>query len=165
MLISFALHRSLSQCTAQVLALTSWCFAWPVLDLAFCPCLPLVAGATKPEWEQRLVSIWTYATSASHHGIDCSWMLMHLPTCGQRYAFFYCNVCWCFRNQCSEWRNKYSQRVLQTGESSNLVDSASSHTLVSKTKPCTSKYKYFTLKLRMAHYISYSLFDSPLLFG
>ena len=59
----------------------------------------------------------------------------------------------------------FSKRVLRTGESSNLVDSASSHTLVSKTKPCTSKYKYFTLKLRMAHYISYSLFDSPLLFG
>ena len=27
--------------------------------------------------------------------IDSSWMLMHLPTSGQRYAFFYCNVCWC----------------------------------------------------------------------
>jgi hypothetical protein len=51
------------------------------------------------------------------------------------------------------------------GYGCNLVDSASSHTLVSKTKPCTSKYKSFTLKLRMAHYISYSLFDSPLLLG
>ena len=52
------------------------------------------------------------------------------------------------------------------GESeSNLVDSASSHTLVSKIKPCMSKYKYFTLKLRTAHYISYNLFDSPLLLG
>ena len=50
-------------------------------------------------------------------------------------------------------------------EDSNLVDSASSHTLVSKIKPCMSKYKYFTLKLRTAHYISYSLFDSPLLLG
>ena len=50
-------------------------------------------------------------------------------------------------------------------EGSNLVDSASSHTLVSKIKPCMSKYKSFTLKLRMAHYISYSLFDSPLLLG
>ena len=48
---------------------------------------------------------------------------------------------------------------------SNLVDSASSHTLVSKIKPCMSKYKYFTLKLRTAHYISYNLFDSPLLLG
>jgi len=28
-----------------------------------------------------------------------------------------------------------------------------------------SKYKSFTLKLRTAHYISYSLFDSPLLLG
>ena len=50
------------------------------------------------------------------------------------------------------------------GGNSNLVDSASSHTLVSKIKPCMSKYKRFcTVKLRMAHYISYSLFDSPLL--
>ena len=29
---------------------------------------------------------------------------------------------------------------------SNLVDSASSHTLVSKIKPCMSKYNSFTLK-------------------
>ena len=50
-------------------------------------------------------------------------------------------------------------------DGSNLVDSASSHTLVSKIKPCMSKYKSFTLKLRTAHYISYSLFDSPLLLG
>ena len=47
----------------------------------------------------------------------------------------------------------------------NLVDSASSHTLVSKIKPCMSKYKSSTLKLRMAHYISYSLFDGLLLHG
>ena len=33
-----------------------------------------------------------------------------------------------------------------------LVDPASSHMLVSKTKPCMSKYKHFcTVKLRMAH--------------
>ena len=47
----------------------------------------------------------------------------------------------------------------------NLVDSASSHTLVSKIKPCMSKYKSFTLKLRTAHYISYTFLDNPLLFG
>ena len=48
----------------------------------------------------------------------------------------------------------------------NLVDPASSHTLVSKIKPCMSKYKHFyTVKLRMAHYISYSLLDSTLLLG
>ena len=43
--------------------------------------------------------------------------------------------------------------------SRNLVDSASSHTLVSKNKPCMSKYEFYTVKLRMAHYISYSLLD------
>jgi hypothetical protein len=32
-----------------------------------------------------------------------------------------------------------------------LVDPASSHMLVSKIKPCMSKYKRYTVKLRMAH--------------
>ena len=46
---------------------------------------------------------------------------------------------------------------------SNLVDPASSHTLVSKIKPCMCKYKrLYTVKLRTAHYISYSLFDKYL---
>ena len=41
-----------------------------------------------------------------------------------------------------------------------LVDPASSHMLVPKIKPCMSKYKpIYTVKLRMAHYISYNLFD------
>ena len=40
----------------------------------------------------------------------------------------------------------------------NLVDPASSHTLVSKIKPFMCKCKYQSLELRMAHYISYSLF-------
>ena len=35
--------------------------------------------------------------------------------------------------------------------SSYLVDPASSHMLVSKIKPCMSKYKRYTVKLRMAH--------------
>ena len=47
----------------------------------------------------------------------------------------------------------------------NLVDFAISDTLVSKIKPCIFKYKYFTLKLKIMQYISYSLFDSPLLLG
>ena len=56
--------------------------------------------------------------------------------------------------------------VLSGMEDINLVDPASSHTLVSKIKPCMSKYKQFcTVKLRMAHYISYSLIDSTLLLG
>ena len=37
-------------------------------------------------------------------------------------------------------------------DSSYLVDPASSHMLVSKIKPCMSKYKLlYTVKLRMAH--------------
>ena len=50
-------------------------------------------------------------------------------------------------------------RRLRTHDS-YLVDPASSHMLVSKIKPCMSKYKQlYTVKLQMAHYISYSLFD------
>jgi hypothetical protein len=38
--------------------------------------------------------------------------------------------------------------------------------LVSKIKPCMSKYKHlYTVKLRTAHYISYYLFDGILLHG
>jgi len=51
-------------------------------------------------------------------------------------------------------------RSFSGSHGSNLVDSASSHTLVSKIKPCTSENKGFSLNLRMAHYISYCLFDS-----
>jgi hypothetical protein len=47
-----------------------------------------------------------------------------------------------------------------------LVDPASSHMLVSKIKPCMSKYKLlYTVKLRTAHYISHYLFDATLLHG
>ena len=51
-------------------------------------------------------------------------------------------------------------------DNSYLVDPASSHMLVSKIKPCMSKYKHlYTVKLRTAHYISYYLFDGTLLHG
>ena len=51
-------------------------------------------------------------------------------------------------------------------QKSYLVDPASSHMLVSKIKPCMSKYKQlYTVKLRTAHYISYYLFDGTLLHG
>jgi hypothetical protein len=46
------------------------------------------------------------------------------------------------------------QKAVERGAKcdSNLVDSASSHTLVSKIKPCMSKYKLlYTVKLRTAH--------------
>ena len=47
-----------------------------------------------------------------------------------------------------------------------LVDPASSHMLVLRIKPCMSQYKRFcTVKLRMAHYNSYSLFDRAELRG
>ena len=49
---------------------------------------------------------------------------------------------------------------LKAYHNSYLVDPASSHMLVSKIKPCMSKYKQlYTVKLRTAHYISYYLFD------
>lgn len=51
-----------------------------------------------------------------------------------------------------------SFKVFPALKDRNLVDPASSHTLVSKIKPCMCKCKCSTLELRMAHYISYSLF-------
>jgi hypothetical protein len=47
----------------------------------------------------------------------------------------------------------------------NLVDPASSYTLVSRIKPCMFKYKLFTTKLRIAHYNGYNLVDGQLLYG
>ena len=46
---------------------------------------------------------------------------------------------------------RIGRKIIRLPES-NLVDSASSHTLVSKIKPCMSKYKrLYTVKLRTAH--------------
>jgi hypothetical protein len=56
--------------------------------------------------------------------------------------------------------------VLSGDFCSYLVDPASSHMLVSKIKPCMSKYKHlYTVKLRTAHYISNYFFDGTLLHG
>ena len=45
-----------------------------------------------------------------------------------------------------------SRKAPPAGEGSYLVDPASSHMLVSKIKPCMSKYELIqTVKLRMAH--------------
>ncbi len=49
------------------------------------------------------------------------------------------------------WQPSGTVRVHRCPDS-YLVDPASSHMLVSKTKPCMSKYKrFYTVKLRMAH--------------
>ena len=90
-------------------------------------------------------------------------------------ALLFCIVCW-FRLafDVKQWRVRlklFIQFLLffsseKNEKDINLVDPASSHTLVSKIKPCMSKYKQLcTVKLRMAHYISYSLLDSTLLLG
>ena len=49
-----------------------------------------------------------------------------------------------------------------SAKGSYLVDPASSHMLVSKIKPCMSKYKHYTVKLQMAHYISYNSFEDQM---
>jgi hypothetical protein len=55
-------------------------------------------------------------------------------------------------NSCQERLALADQVFGAFRESSYLVDPASSHMLVSKIKPCMSKYKQIcTVKLRMAH--------------
>jgi hypothetical protein len=50
------------------------------------------------------------------------------------------------------WLSLRAAEYLVFWKSSYLVDPASSHMLVSKIKPCMSKYKQIcTVKLRMAH--------------
>ena len=67
-----------------------------------------------------------------------------------------------FKQPLGVWR-RWNWSVLTPDlmpDSTNLVDPASSHMLVSKIKPCKSKYKLiYTAKLRIAHYNSYNLHD------
>ena len=52
----------------------------------------------------------------------------------------------------AEWLPRDGAWFPRFGRNSYLVDPASSHMLVSKIKPCMSKYKLlYTVKLRMAH--------------
>ena len=60
---------------------------------------------------------------------------------------------------------EFSRVALAVYDRCNLVDPASSHMLVSKFKPCMSKYKFFTAKLWMAHYNSYHLLVSQYSLG
>ena len=54
--------------------------------------------------------------------------------------------------QTNKSRKKVLARSCEKEKGSYLVDPASSHMLVSKIKPCMSKYKHFyTVKLQMAH--------------
>ena len=105
--------------------------------------------------------------NAQHHTVGYEWCVAdrNVPNSGTGMLVACCCI--------SRWlmlHTVVAQKLLvaectSAKKDSNLVDSASSHTLVSKIKPCMSKYKSFTLKLRMAHYISFCLFDSPLLLG
>ena len=50
------------------------------------------------------------------------------------------------------WKLQSRKEAVGKKQGSYLVDPASSHMLVSKIKPCMSKYKQiYTVKLRMAH--------------
>lgn len=73
-----------------------------------------------------------------------------------------CIGCTTREGSTSEWKGERNQlqvqQILPICSDTNLVDPASSHTLVSKIKPCMCKCKFDSLELRMAHYISYSLF-------
>jgi hypothetical protein len=74
--------------------------------------------------------------------------------------------CMCVEQQGSLFCPSRMRRFFCCWQQSYLVDPASSHMLVSKIKPCMSKYKQlYTVKLRTAHYISNNLFDGFLLHG
>ena len=86
-------------------------------------------------WNRILCFLWDFSLESFVFKRPCIWKVEHFLFNSRIHTFF----------------------------SSNLVDPASSHTLVSKIKPCMCKYKrLYTVKLRTAHYISYSLFDKYL---
>ena len=56
------------------------------------------------------------------------------------------------QRRCISQDMQLASRLSRGAHDSYLVDPASSHMLVSKIKPCMSKYKLlYTVKLRMAH--------------
>ena len=86
------------------------------------------------------------------------------------HAFTARNVVLTHRAAACRWHDLSLARLVAgrcvLSEDSYLVDPASSHMLVSKIKPCMSKYKHlYTVKLQMAHYIRNNLFDGDLLHG
>jgi hypothetical protein len=105
------------------------CIGWlsPVHDMLMC----CVGGA-----DQSLMSIMVNETSAFRTGGGvASSPNRGLGREGGRLLGFNLNV-----SHSRSWKGSY------------LVDPASSHMLVSKIKPCMSKYKRVcTVKLRMAH--------------
>jgi hypothetical protein len=128
---------------------TCW---WPVLlwlghlRIRHDPAFWLIAGSS-------LRRAWFFVvTNDKKH---CIWMMWDR---GTRW-FFNLSVMstgrlrkfWNQRNELLP-RKVARRRVFGELESSYLVDPASSHMLVSKIKPCMSKYKQVcTVKLRMAH--------------
>ena len=66
---------------------------------------------------------------------------------GLAYASCECRIR-CLNGECVARARALASITLKD---SYLVDPASSHMLVSKIKPCMSKYKYCTAKLQTAH--------------
>ena len=109
-----------------------------------CLCLnanrPFGVGVT------RCASVWPFGLPTV---VTLSWYCSVGRVCKERKSL----SCEC-NALLSAGNGKSSVVVAAVGRlvDSYLVDPASSHMLVSKTKPCMSKYKrFYTVKLRMAH--------------
>ena len=89
----------------------------------------------------ELIPSWLQVTKAR--------VLRRLPHASVSTSCWRISLIPCGRNLTT--RPGFAARSKAVLEDSNLVDPASSHMLVSKTKPCMSKYKCYTVKLRMAH--------------
>ena len=75
----------------------------------------------------------------------------YYATMAEHFLKVTCRVFWPLNELQNEKATLIVVIIVRT-ESSYLVDPASSHMLVSKIKPCMSKYKQIcTVKLRMAH--------------
>ena len=116
---------------------------------------PAASGNRLSKWHstyyrQRALGIWFQLPRAQFYAIRC---VLLVSPCRWRLVL-----------QISRGSVTFASCSGAFGES-NLVDPASSHMLVSKIKPCMSKYKFFTAKLWMAHYNSYYFLAGQLFLG
>ena len=115
-------------------------------------------------------SQWSTGQYISLFFVLCCFVCSETPSCGSTGVIpLWWLVVLFFLSSFLEERKDGHRRarfVFVVRQHSYLVDPASSHMLVSKIKPCMSKYKQlYTVKLRTAHYISNNLFDGLLLHG
>ena len=97
-------------------------------------------GISKKRFDKEAGSCGRQSAAASLSYLSRLTVMVCTLTSGKALVRLVCAVCRAGGRVVTLWRSS-----ARPERESNLVDSASSHTLVSKIKPCMSKYKHLIL--------------------